>query len=512
MSYVLLANVGNRDLFVDGQPLDPQRMRAEGQALFEAAERDPRGVLSRLDAPLLRPCIDLLLERDDAEGKIELVVLYATDQRPDIAPQFRDRDTNWSARILARWLTERYRPDAGDRAARGTVEGVRVDPIADRNPANFDHMYDFFGQQFAAPEFHALSRRQYVVALAGGVPAANAMLLIRALDCFGDRVEALHKSEGLNTPTTLRIGDHLRQQMLRAPVLELLAECRFDAAAAVLQSWRNPAADSLAAAARALQAWMDFDVDGAARTLARSLRRPDDRTQPMLRRLHDAIVAAAPRVTTSADSWQPLPHAQARQILGRWYWGAHTCLQQGRRLDFVARAAGLLEALCRWVVEDALRVSTDERHERERPRLREAIEAHPILAQKFAGRERWSLNVATCLDLIGALGEEAKQSGDERRAKTLDDVAKCGRALIVVREARNRSVIGHDYVGVSDHALAEELKGRLARVGVTVEGAPGPAILVVLRRMLSALGLFPGEVSPFQAWAEDVSNAVLAIS
>src|SRR5579883_2281222 len=140
--YVLLANVGNRDLWVDGKPLSAPALRAQGEALFKELEHHPRQVLPRLDAPLLRPCLDLLLERSDSGGEIERVVLYATDQPLEVQPDFRNRDTIWSARVLERWLQAGYR----QQSPRGRIEHVQVEPIATGNPANFDDMYQFFGE------------------------------------------------------------------------------------------------------------------------------------------------------------------------------------------------------------------------------------------------------------------------------------------------------------------------------------------------------------------------------
>src|SRR5581483_2100909 len=260
-----------------------------------------------------------------------------------------------------------------------------------------------------------------------------------------------------------------------------------------------------------------FDVDGALRILADALQRPPDRSvQPLLQRLRDELSSSRDAGQPAApEQWQPLSPQQAQQVLGRWYWSASTCLEQGRRLDFIARAAGLLEAICRWVVEHALGVSTDPR---DAAQLRETINRRPHLAaplkQHEQGERAWRLDIGTWLALIEGLAEEARAAGDEQRANSLAYVARCGRALQPVREARNRSIIGHDYAGVSDHRLAGVLRKRLEELKdarITLDGDnPGQAILTVLRRMLSTLDLPPGRENPFKAWGRELSKAVLA--
>ena len=83
MSVHLLANVGNRDVLLNGEKIEPARYR--GKEILDRLGEHIQG----LTLPLLTPAVNELLSR---HNKIE-VVLFATDQPEGTPEKYRETDT-----------------------------------------------------------------------------------------------------------------------------------------------------------------------------------------------------------------------------------------------------------------------------------------------------------------------------------------------------------------------------------------------------------------------------------
>src|SRR5436305_14852562 len=90
------ANIGNRDIALDGATVAPPR--EEGERLLKAYETEKH----RLSLPMLDPALSYLKRSGQT---IKRIVLFATDQSPTVEARHRHTDTIHFAQI-ARKLIE----------------------------------------------------------------------------------------------------------------------------------------------------------------------------------------------------------------------------------------------------------------------------------------------------------------------------------------------------------------------------------------------------------------------
>jgi hypothetical protein len=111
-----VANVGNRDLWLDGAPIPAEQCRQRGQEILA----DYDAYRDRLSAPILEAGLRYVLDHH-TDGPGPLVHLFATNQSETAGP-YRDKDTVDVARVLKRLLPERLR---GSRVKLRTENRVR---------------------------------------------------------------------------------------------------------------------------------------------------------------------------------------------------------------------------------------------------------------------------------------------------------------------------------------------------------------------------------------------------
>ncbi|MBI3969974.1 MAG: hypothetical protein HY332_01685 [Chloroflexi bacterium] len=311
----------------------------------------------------------------DLDDTVRRLVLFGTNQPSSTLSRYRANDTIWCAKVLARYLQARR--GVGDaKAVAIDVEGVHL----------YDVLYDFFGRALRHPPIREMLVTKCYVAMAGGTPAANSGLLLRAVERFGAAVQALHKGESHAAATPIRIGAQIVQQTQRAAVLTFVTDGYFGPAGVMLRGWASLEADYFGEAAAALQLRLNFDVEGARRRAAAALV--------------DAQRLGAP---TAASQLQRLV-AELQHLVGppamlkELYWSAALCREQGRLLDFVTRAASLAEQSLRHVTEESLGLPADDRNYE---RVRATVAARPQLLDAVKKHSRRSEDCATEVRALG---------------------------------------------------------------------------------------------------------------
>jgi hypothetical protein len=510
---VLLANVGNRDLV---HKRDDKWYPASAREEFA---HNPIGTAAHDDlrVPIIAAYIDEYLQTfrrvrmlRNRAPTIDKVVLFGTNQ-PSSHPQ----DTIEGAGVIKRWLAERYG------AAIKTIEVVAV---TTEQPNRHDRMFEWYQKwirTWRMDNQKTPTHPHVGIALAGGTPAQNMALLFVAVNTWGDAVEPvttveppqpvrerrtpqpMHLDDGERQEVIrLEVGEYVREQTLRAPVAGLLRGAHFDAAAERMATWRDPSIAALATSARAMARWLDSDPEGA-RDLLRELiaerrrRGIDDGTGKAISDLDRELQKRIPDRNVGARAIVPPPH-RAIQLIDL-YWAARTCFEHGRLTDAVGRAAGLVEATIRWVLERELGLTTDARKPNDTQALRRVVEEQGLVPPIW-GKEtdrHGELSVYTFIEIGQKVCETritAATTDDEKEPlKALQSAIKAIDGVKNLREIRNRSVIGHDFEPVSAVAIETgSLKDRDGEELATLDAC--------LNAMISALrGLKVGDAreSPF---------------
>ena len=440
MATVFVANLGARDVVVDGQKLEQPRQ--DGERLLKQWPE----VASRLTLPILEPTLQHLRERGLMPDRI---VLVATDQPESVATAHRSRDTVHFGEVAKLALARRFQLGA---------DRLFTRPIRHENPALYDEMHQFFRRLLGSPRDRAFvgATRCYVLPV-GGTPAANAGLLHAAVEQFGAGCVALYLREGTTRPVELNVGATLQRALLRQVALGHLETYQFAAARSVLRQMELPDGGYAEALVEHCQRRLNFDFAGAARVLEAAWAR----SRPEERAFLDEAVGEAEALDGATDS---------RALLVELARNMRVVYQNGAYLDYLTRLVRFEESAARLIVRECLPpLDYSENDRGAQATRRELIGQEPDLlaylqAVEVDGRPlRYEeSNTTTLLALVDYVVAERPSRPErwrlppERRAalRQARDVLRCmWRALNPMRHA---SV--HRFGGTS----AEEIAGAYA--------------------------------------------------
>ena len=464
---LFLANVGNRDLNVDGQPVSDDH-RARGEAILA----DYAAYAGRLSAPILEVALQRVLREGTADQPLLVTVgLFGTDQ-PSSAGSHRRRDTAPFAHVLARYLPERFPPQ--QRQVHGHVEKPVLVRTIDENPSYYDAMYEWFGTQLARVE-PARFDCCYVSPV-GGTPAANFGLLLRAIERFERRCQVLYVPEGGRQPVVLDIADHLVQRVVRARARDAIERYEFARAADLLQE--TGADPALIALAEHTAHRLHFDFEQARAALdAPATKSARNECRELMRRLNEGLDA--------------LLDGEPCALVAELYYNLLVTYEQGRYVDFLARLFRLHEALLRLLVEKTLGLPTDEEKGRAHPAYTAGIEQAPALKAFLDQRSERGVFDATRPPNRWALEQLATYAVTQAGAASpWPELAAGLKRIQALADLRNKSIGGHGFRGVSRAVLGRAYRGDL---------------LADLATMMALLNV-SAEASPF----EQVRRALLA--
>ncbi len=441
MSVLIFCNVGARDVMREGQPLSPAREM--GARLLQ----DFPASAPSLSFPIIEPCLRYIAGRHP--GVDLRLVLFGTDQ-PD--PQHRPTDTLHFAELIARALPQRM---PGLQAHHRLIQGI--------NPALYDEAFERMGELLAewppTPDTEAI----YVI-LAGGTPACNTALLLHGVRRYGEHLRVVYLPIG-GEPHELRAGQQVVHAFREAAAVERLEEQDFAGALPQLaQLGADPGLLGLVEyAARRLA----FDFRAAQEALERALREGAPPVRDFIRR----------RLRHDLD---PLLGGDDRSrltaLLRELYWNAVITYRHHRYADYLGRVYRFQEAVLRYLVETIFGLPTDLSpavRETNRARWEEGIRANPALlafleAQEVEGEPLdWrTVSRHTCKALLryatdpergkDARGNPVLPPGKrEKYAALLKQV----NGLDPLVDLRHRTIIGHDFEGVSRETVEERYSG-----------------------------------------------------
>ncbi len=442
---MLIAPVGTRDVTLADPSLLPDEALRQAWNHADAQKRTgarQKGQVLLADleryAPALR--LDILGKAVRhvfaLHGKIDRLVLVASDEPEGTADRYRRNDTI----ELARLIKELLRRDA---ALRAVGERTKIMPVTD-NPASYEVMSLFYRQGLPAWTQDLAPDGICYLAVTGGTPQMSTMLLLEGVRLLRTRAVPLYVLEEYDVPKTLDVGREMLVDALRQTLERDLKIYAYHAA------WRSVAEEEA--------------------TLRPSLPRHYDALRAVLDAARHRLnfdFGAAQRALRGAD--QGLPEPLARRVLalatelgegGRtpeWliaevYHSAVIRRRTEAYASFVGRLFRFQEAMLRYLCErwgarfggknDAC---LDPEWLAGQQALVQALERAEIEAHREVSRRTLRV-VAECL---------AQATG---RPEGMDWLRRLDR-FEQVASLRNQLVITHGFEGVSAGRLAELYPG-----------------------------------------------------
>lgn len=469
MSTILIANIGNRDVWVDEDAPIPgdvhpawnegASLRALGRTLREAAP----DVLPHLHLPIIAKALHYARTET---GAVDRVALIASDQSelPTVADRHLAQDTCAMAPIVARLLVERHdvKPDAV------THHVVR------RNPADYGMMRGFFAELLPQLRDQHPDGAFYLE-LSGGTPAMTGMLLVVGADVFGLQARPLYVSPHQDEPFALDLGRRMVADSLRQVVREDVAIHAYHAAAETLRANREllgefAPVDVLLPILDYARQRINFNFDRADQALARipSQDAPGD-------------LEAAWSVLRPAEPWwllhEVVHNAELRLRLGEYGDFAVRLF----RFDEAARRHAALELGARFVDRDG---DPDPNGPFVDPAwLANTPQVDRYLAEKDARRSDDGRVYATryILDLL-----VAQLARMQRKTEPRTLLKRLGR-INQLSAVRNSSFATHSFEGVTARRLARSFTGRPDALGTEEE------LGAIIETMKEACALATGE-------------------
>jgi len=489
MTILVLCNVGNRDLMLEGEAKAPSPAREAGRRLLEQYD----AVAPRLAFPIIEPCLRYIIAQhppsDDESSGIDRLVLFGTDQ-PDL--EYRPADTLHFAELAVRRV-----PDLlGDQ-----VRSIERQLIRGINPALYDEAFEKFDELLAQLP-HAEVEVCYVI-IAGGIPACNAALLLQGVRHYGDRLRVVYLPQG-GEPQELRAGQQVINAFREAAAIEHLE--RLDFANALPRLERLGAGPGLGGLVAYAAQRLAFDFRSAQATLLGALKDGDrlvrEFIQERLRHELDDLL----------ETDDGLKRLMA--LLRELYWNAVITYRHCRYADFLGRVYRFQEAVLRYLVERIFGLPTDLKpavREENQARWNAGIQANPRLlafveAQTVEGKPlEWTniarptykalLSYAVNEELgLDAEGKPLLSPRERSHYKALLDRINAFDQLV---ELRHRTIIGHDFEGVSEPLVLKHYKGSVRQDGTRRTPVEG------LEEIMGMLGVNVRD-NPYQTVADFV--------
>jgi hypothetical protein len=447
MTITILCNVGARDLMLrqDGKLEELRPARSQGEKILAQYPE----FADRLVCPIIEPVLRYIFSREPAQDPnpsktFFQVVLFGTDQ-PE--PAHQPSDTLFFAQAVARKLEEIF-------ADQIRVQTILVQHV---NPSMYDEVYEKFGELLHS--IPVVKDDPVYVILAGGIPACNTALLLQGVRLFGKRLTALYLPQG-GDPQPLRVGRQIMHSFSEAAAMERLHALDFaNALPHLVEVEPN---QGLVGLVRYAAQRLAFDFRSAQQTLELALADGDHLTRQFI------CTSMRSRLDVLLD---PTPRPERLlALLSELYWNARITYIHRQYADFLGRVYRFQEAILRYLIELIFHLSTDLGpgvRQQNQQDWEESLGANPSLVNfcenrlidgepinwRNIGRPTYhallsyAVNEKTGLD---AHGKPLLSTNDQQRFRAM--LSKIN-ALDRLVELRHRTIIGHDFVGVSEDLL-----------------------------------------------------------
>ncbi len=441
---LILANVGNRDVLHGGEELRPAREKgAELLARFDEAA-------AQIELPIVSPALKYISSAADWRAEISgedaerpTVALFYTDQDD---PRYCGNDTVGFAKVMQRKLIREFQ--SGDGLWLAAKKQIRLAPIRE-SPARYDDMYSFYREFFAGNECIRDPRGWLCFVLtSGGTPAMNAMLLLHAVQHFGENCVQIYVSpEG--EAYDMRVGEEIVRAATERRVNEALGALQFRAAAEILE---NTARSGYRAAAfRYAEHRLAFDFYRAERHCREAIKAAEDGT----RRYLENQARAAQRLEQGGSD--------PALLIEELFYNLEVKYCGGEFVDVLGRVFRLQEALLTWIVEENTALRTGERRKLlpdqaeaigEVPGLRKFLESYRTEGGNRLELKR-DINRIGLMAVVEYLAEPKSGLPDQKREEASKAV-EAAKSIEKLANLRNKTILAHGFEGVSEKRLTGE--------------------------------------------------------
>jgi hypothetical protein len=468
---VYLANVGTRDITLDGEPL--KKPREDGNKLLRAYEAFREAFASRLDAPILFPGLRRAIQ---AAGRVDRLVLFASDQPETTDLRYRDFDTVHIAELLRRWLPTHPH-------LKGRLADVVVVQIPG-NPADYNCTIPFYHKTI--PSLVACPPRLVYVAPVGGADASNVALWLAALRNFRAAVEVIYVTPEGRVEQVPLARLLLRDQIAHQAQV-LLDHYDYPALAALLTrdtEWGNTWRPHLV---HAVAERLHFNFRGAQEALNRALALAAGEPKGWIGQLYDEVKSLREvfeqRVTPPCSGedesvWQLWLEKQ-RMGLAELYWNLAVKARRGEWVDFLGRIFRLAEGLLRLIFEQESRHSTELDKSGTAQDFASYVKSSPELVSYLRSQGVQIANASEVpgpnIRVLSAILEYwvMRSQGETRLGPAYGAV----KAIQELAALRNKTIIAHGWKGVGREEVEQAGKLNI------------DALLVRIRQGLEAVGV-----------------------
>lgn len=321
---LLIANIGSRDLQLEGEAIKPARI--EGERMNE----NFKSVSEKLSTPILSPIINYLKD-NNPDSDIELL-LFSTNQE-DAAEHYRSNDTLY----FAKCIQQLYR-------GKKPITKVAIKEI-DANPNLYDSMFEYFGKFLSGKKSMFDDHFDEIyVSLAGGIPACNMALCFHSISIFQQKCVPVYSLEGSGIVVPLQIGKQLIKNSKIALVLKQIENFEYSVASSLLRDLNQ---EDIASVAEITRHRLNFNFDLARSQSGKLIAKVSGKIRNLL-------------IVFTSEFQELLDH-DLKSLILELYFNAEIKWKKGEYLDFLGRLFRFQEAVLRYIVETNLEIVTEDR-------------------------------------------------------------------------------------------------------------------------------------------------------
>ncbi len=443
MTICVLCNLGLRDVRFDGDPITPARV--QGKVLVERKDL----ASAHFSFPILQSSLAYILNRH-SHG-IDQLIIFATDQPEE--SEHHKNDTLYFADLVQQHLAT---------VCNGQVHSMLVKLIQHINPSFYDEALEVFDTLLA--DVPKLDIDACYILLGGGIPACNTALLFHGVRYYGDRLHVIYTPEG-GSSQEIRASSQVEAGFQEAAAIKHLERLDFANAVPILAKLNIQR--GLHHLAEYAAQRFNFDFSSAQTTLDAVRREGDTEVRRFVERKQTLLILDAQAIE---DQQKPLTPQQILALLCELHWNAAITYQHHRYADFLGRVYRFQEAVLRYLIEMIFKLSTDLKPALRQKTLTEwesGIKAHVELWEtleqtkvenkpldwRMINRPTYQAMLSYALKQNRAAdGTSLMTPGEQKqREAILDRLNKLNRLV----ELRHRTIIGHDFQGVSAELIAQ---------------------------------------------------------
>ncbi|MBW7941375.1 MAG: hypothetical protein H3C64_03020 [Candidatus Kuenenia stuttgartiensis] len=421
---LLIANIGSRDLQLEGEAIKPARI--EGERMNE----NFKSVSEKLSTPILSPIINYLKD-NNPDSDIELL-LFSTNQE-DAAEHYRSNDTLY----FAKCIQQLYR-------GKKPITKVAIKEI-DANPNLYDSMFEYFGKFLSGKKSMFDDHFDEIyVSLAGGIPACNMALCFHSISIFQQKCVPVYSLEGSGIVVPLQIGKQLIKNSKIALVLKQIENFEYSVASSLLRDLNQ---EDIASVAEITRHRLNFNFDLARSQSGKLIAKVSGKIRNLL-------------IVFTSEFQELLDH-DLKSLILELYFNAEIKWKKGEYLDFLGRLFRFQEAVLRYIVETNLEIVTDtdknkntyENYSRGIQNIEGLI---PYLEQYPSENNKLLYNKPSVPTLMAILNFITQKNEGNT---SFSNIFNTLRELQRLNTLRNKSPLGHVFEGVSKEKIEKIIPG-----------------------------------------------------